>query len=94
MVVYLCRGSDCRKDKLPRKLLEARLPGLEVVTVGCQKVCKSPVVGVDRGGGPRWFRKVKGDKTLEALQRYVETGKPPEPLAEREAKKRAGRLRS
>lgn len=94
MVVYLCRGSDCEKRKLTRRTLESHCPGAEIVKVGCQKVCKSPVVGVDLGHGPRWFRKMNDAKALDALQRYIETGKLESRLEAKEFKKRAGRLRT
>jgi hypothetical protein len=94
VVVYLCRGSDCRDDKLSRKRLEAHAAGIKVVKVGCQKICKAPVVGVDVGSGPRWFRRMKSTETLESLRRYLESKKLPDDLASRESKKRAGRLRT
>ena len=93
-VVYLCRGSDCKEDKLARKVVETYAGSLPVVTVRCQKVCKAPVVGVDLGDGPRWFRRMHSSKALAALKDYIGSGKAPAALKEREAKKRAGRLRT
>ncbi len=91
--VYLCRGSDCRKQKLKRGVLLAFTGDCPVVTVDCQKVCKAPVVGVDFGAGPRWFKKMDSEAALSALSVYLRTGQLPAPLAEREKTKRAGRLR-
>lgn len=91
--VYLCRGSDCRKQKLKRGTLLAFTGDCPVVTVDCQKVCKAPVVGVDLGAGPRWFMRMNAEAALVALAAYLRTGELPTQLAKREKAKRAGRLR-
>ena len=46
-IVFVCNGPDCRKHKAERKKLVAlaREYGVEL-TVGCQKICKGPVVGI------------------------------------------------
>ncbi|MEO1227331.1 MAG: hypothetical protein AAFZ18_00395 [Myxococcota bacterium] len=92
MKIYLCRGSDCSKTKLPRKQLEAHVAGATITKVRCQKICKAPVVGVDRGDGPVWFRKV-GHRTLEDIGQFVAAGTLSARLKGHEAKKRAGKLR-
>ena len=91
--VYLCRGSDCCKKKLKRSVLEQFVDPKLIVRVRCQKVCKAPVVGVDLGEGPMWFRSMDSSSALVALKALVKTGKLDPVLAKRESTKRRGRLR-
>lgn len=91
--VYVCRGSDCKKRPFDEKCLRALGRTAEVHVVGCQKVCKAPVVGVDDGRGARWFERADGKKTKAALARWAETGVVKKTLEKRESRKRAGKLK-
>lgn len=87
-VVYVCRGSKCRKRNKP-KGLEKRF---RIEVVKCQKVCKGPVVGIRVDGTLEWFRKVK-NKDVKALRKIAKGKRVPTSLAERRSKKRSGKLR-
>ena len=92
--MYLCRGSDCRKDKLRHSVLEAYVGKLPIVRVPCQKICKAPIVGVDLGDGPRWFMKMNSSKALSALKAFIASGVLESSLKKRESRKRKGHLRA
>lgn len=95
--LYVCEGSKCRKALAnDGRLLEvaADLP-VRVVRVRCQKVCKSPVCGLDVDGELAWFARMDSGKALRALRELVlEGGRPGKPLRKRRADERDGRLRS
>ena len=68
--LLVCRGSHCRK-KLARngrviRTLE-RLD-VELETVGCQNVCRGPVIGARVAGDWEWFERVRSRKALGALE--------------------------
>jgi len=68
--------------------------GLRVQSVGCQKVCKGPVVGLEVDGRMEWFQRVNRPKAMVALARLAQrggTGKVAKPLAKRWVPKRSGR---
>ncbi len=62
--------------------------------MGCQKVCKGPVVGLDVDGELQWFRKMDSGKAVDALQDFVDEGRLAKPLKRRRDPKRAGKRRS
>ncbi|MBW2462482.1 MAG: (2Fe-2S) ferredoxin domain-containing protein [Deltaproteobacteria bacterium] len=93
-VVYLCRGSGCKKRKAENKSLRQSVGGsLEIEEVRCQKICKGPVAGVEVGGTLRWFRKLDPRTDLVDLRRAIEDGCLPKKLAKKQVEKRTGKLR-
>ncbi len=95
-VLLLCRGSRCRKRLEKSPNVEKALASLPVrlTRVGCQKVCRGPVVGYAIGGEWQWFERVDSKKALRALADLVADDTLPGPLRKRRHAKRAGRLRS
>jgi len=94
-IVFVCGGPDCRKQKAERKKLRAVASECAVeLTVGCQKICKGPVVGTAVDGELQWFAKVRKKRDRDALRALLETGSLPDELADRRVKKRAGKLRT
>ncbi len=94
--LLLCHGSHCRKALARDGRLErtvARLP-VDVRRVGCQKVCRGPVVGIAVGGEWEWFERMDSKKALRALVGWVEDGTVAKPLRKRRDKKRSGKRRS
>jgi len=68
--------------------------GADVTRVGCQKVCKGPVVGVRLDGTWQWLRRMDSTKALHALDELVRDGRLRKPLVKRLDEKRAGKRRS
>lgn len=93
-LIYVCEGSDCRKNRLSKQDLVA-LGGSasEIKWVGCQKVCKGPVVGTDRCGELTWFARMDSAKALEAFGDMMREGHMRKPLEKRRSAKREGKLR-
>jgi hypothetical protein len=94
--VLVCGGSDCRKAEGHTALRDALADAgeAEVRIVGCQKICKGPVAGVEVGGRLEWFKRLRGPKSRRALLRLVHLGAPlPDRLRKRRVAKRSGRLR-
>ena len=94
--ILICNGSHCRKtlrndDRLRASV--AQLP-VEIERVGCQKVCRGPVVGLDLDGRLQWFERMSSRKSLRALAELVEHDTVGRPLRKRRNKKRSGKLRS
>jgi (2Fe-2S) ferredoxin len=93
--LLVCVGSHCRKvharDHGVRDYLE-RLP-VEIESVGCQKVCRSPVLGVEVDGAWQWFEGMDSKKALRALRELVLDDRLAKPLRKRRNEKRAGRVR-
>jgi hypothetical protein len=88
VVCRKCKGSRCLQEFLED------VAGLEVETVGCQKVCKGAVVGVEVHGRMEWFQRVNRPKAMVALARLAQRGgkgKLAKPLAQRCVPKRSGR---
>ena len=71
----------------------ARLP-VPVTYVGCQKVCKGPVVGIAFDGELHWFRRMDTRKAWAALAGLGEDGALARPLRKRLERKRRGKLRA
>lgn len=89
-LVYLCRkckGSDAVAGYLRRET------SATVTTVRCQKVCESPVAGLQVDGRMEWFERVDGPKALQALASLASGWVPeqlPKCLKKRRSKKRSG----
>lgn len=94
--ILVCTGNRCRKalEKYGRleKVVE-RLP-VDVARVGCQKVCRGPVVGIAVDGEWQWFERMDSRKALDALVDLVEHDAIGKPLRKRRDEKRAGKRRS
>jgi hypothetical protein len=86
----------CRKCKHHACLLTflEEIAGLRVTRVGCQKICKGAVTGIDVNGRMEWFERVDRPKPMVALARLAQrggVGKISKPLAKRRVVKRSGR---
>jgi len=82
------RAKDDRFDRSVAGL------GVDIERVGCQKVCRGPVVGVAIDGRWQWFERMDSPKALRALEQLVDDDTLGKPLRKRRSKKRAGKLRS
>lgn len=92
--VYVCTGSDCGGSKSFRESVRGALPSdVEIQRVRCQKICKGQVLGLERDGVLRWFKKMDSKTALVAFARYVEDGSINKKLERRRSKKRDGKLR-
>ncbi len=93
--LLLCRGSHCRKRLAHAPMVEKAIAALpvEVTRVGCQKVCRGPVVGVAVAGEWQWFERMDSKKALRALAELVAADALSKPLRKRRDAKRAGRVR-
>ena len=93
--VLVCTGGHCRRRL--RELGAARdgFDRLEprIRRVGCQKVCRGPVVGFEVDDALIWFERMDSKKAWRALEALVENGKMAKTLRKRRNRKRAGRLR-
>jgi hypothetical protein len=100
--LLLCSGGHCRKALRKRGDVHEALENLpvEITRVGCQKICRGPVVGVQIHDEWQWFERMSSKKALQALATFVadsehgegtEMGKP---LRKRRNHKRTGRLRT
>ena len=86
---FVCRGKECRKRKEEIAALLEVLSGIAAVKiVGCQKICKGPVVGYVGKGGPAWFKRVDSKKSRKALVQLVTRGKMTKSLRKRRLKKK------
>jgi hypothetical protein len=89
--VFVCR--KCKGHACLTSFLDD-VPELRVQAVGCQKVCKGAVVGLEVGGRMEWYQRVNRPKPMVALARLAQrggTGKVAKPLAKRWVRKRSGR---
>ena len=93
MTVYVCSSSSCRKQKSARKALLSTISSHEAERVGCQKLCKGPVLGCEVDGQIEWFERLDSKKALRALGRLLSGEGLPKVLQKRRSKKRAGKLR-
>lgn len=93
--LLICRGSHCRKrlDKHPNVIETLSGLPVEIGRVGCQKVCRGPVVGYEVDGEWQWFERIDSKKALRALADLVADDPLPKPLRKRRHAKRAGRVR-
>ena len=93
--LFVCAGRHCRKAFAREASNAKHLSRLAVPIryVGCQKVCKGPVVGLRIDGELQWFRQVDSRKAWDALAELIEDGTLARPLRKRMDRKRSGRLR-
>ena len=94
--ILVCTGSHCRRRLARSAGMAEALAGLgvEVERVGCQKVCKGPVLGVRVDGEWQWFRRMDSRKALAALRELIEAGKLEKRLRKRRDPRRAGKRRA
>ena len=94
--LLLCRGGSCRKSLRKKKGLkdELALLPVDVSRVGCQKICKGPVVGVEVDGQLEWFERMGSKKAAGALRELVRKDGAPKILRTRHHPKRSGKIRS
>ena len=94
--LLVCGGSHCRKKRARDDRFDRWVSRLsvDVEGVGCQKVCRGPVVGVAVDGDWQWFERMDSPKALRALEQLITDDTLGKPLRKRRNKKRAGRLRS
>ncbi len=92
--VYVCTGKHCRKQVEAQRLLLGSL-GTDAILhlVGCQNVCKGPVVGVEVDGTVEWFKRIDTHKSVGALVKLSRGKRLRKSLAKRRVKKRRGKLR-
>lgn len=94
-VLLVCTGSDCRKRSAELGHLLGQLgQDVAVETVGCQKLCKGPVVGCDIGDRLEWFSRLRSKKLRRSVSRLLETGRIDGRLEKRRSRKRSGKLRT
>jgi hypothetical protein len=92
--VLVCRGKGCNKRPRRRAKLMALLEEIaDIEKVGCQKVCKGPLVGVTVDGRLEWFRRIDGDKPCRALVTLLARGKLKRSLKKRRVEKLSGKRR-
>jgi hypothetical protein len=92
--VYVCKGSHCSKGKCDRRGLLDALDGVaRVRTVGCQKVCRGPVAGLEVDGCLEWFADLGSDKARRRLVKLIRKGRIGKGLEKRRAKHRSGQRR-
>jgi (2Fe-2S) ferredoxin len=92
--VYVCKGSHCSKCKDERAALLATLESAaKVREVGCQKMCKGPVVGVEVDGCLEWFADLGSGKARRGLDKLIDQGRLSKALAKRQVAKRSGQRR-
>lgn len=90
--LVLCAGRDCRQARgygRLRELAEAT-PGSTLVD--CQGVCSAPMVGLERRGVVRWYRKVRGARRRQLVE-VLSTGRGRSQLREAEVRRRRGVVR-
>lgn len=94
--LLVCRGSHCRKRLAKHPSVSKAIDELpvEVGRVGCQKVCRGPVVGFEVEGEWQWFERIDSKKALRALSELVVDETLSKPLRKRRQPKRAGRIRT
>jgi hypothetical protein len=90
----MCGGSSCRKKSTKRKaLLECIRNVGPIEEVGCQEICRGPVVGFTIRGRVEWFKKIDTKKSRKSFLKLATGGKLSKTLKKRRVKKRAGRCR-
>ena len=91
-LVLVCRKCDDSSDVIAFLSKKTRA---EVRTVRCQKVCESPVAGLQVDGRMEWFERMDGGKALKAMAELLKQKPPkrlPKPLKKRRSKERSGCL--
>jgi hypothetical protein len=93
--ILICTGRHCRTFDRKRARLESALAGraVEIEYVGCQKVCRGPVVGVLLQDEWQWFARMGSEKTVAALTELVDNGRLRDTLRKRRDRRRAGARR-
>jgi len=90
----MCRGSSCKKKPKKRKaLLESIRDVGKIEEVGCQEICRGPVVGLSIRGRVEWFKRLDTKKSRKSFLKLATGGKLSKTLKKRWVKKRAGRCR-
>jgi hypothetical protein len=91
-VVYVCRGSACRKPPERGDVIACLDRVAIVCSVKCQGICKGVVIGTDVDGRREWFARVRRPKTVRALVRWLRRRGPiPGRVERRRLPKRSGR---
>ena len=92
--VFICGGSACsKKPKKTKALIKSIQDVASIEEVGCQDICRGPVVGATVKGRLEWFRRLDTKNSRKALVKLATRGKLSQPLKKRRVKKLAGRLR-
>jgi hypothetical protein len=89
--VFVC--TKCKRSRCLVELLR-RNTKARVREVGCQKVCKAPVAGLEVRGQMEWFGgldRAKPGVALVELVRNDGRARPAKPLEKRRSSKRSGR---
>ena len=81
------------KPKKKKALIESVQDVASIEEVGCQDICRGPVVGVTVKGRLEWFRRLDTKNSRKALAKLATRGKLSQPLKKRRVKKLTGRLR-
>jgi hypothetical protein len=93
--IYICRGKDCQKNLATLTDIEERLDGnAELRSVRCQKICNPQVIGILKKGKLFWVKKIKSRKDVNALKKWIKSGRCPKRLKSRRVKKRMNKLRT
>jgi len=93
-IVFVCRGSSCRRHKACEDLRDCLATVAELTDVRCQRVCDGPVVGTDVDGSLEWFKRMDSEKAQRHLVDLVAgSGRLRRSLKKRRVAKRAGHLR-
>ena len=94
--LLVCSGSHCGKKLRKQRDLQERLDRLpvEITRVGCQKICRGPVIGIRVDDELQWFERMSSKKALQALVALVDGKEMRKPLKKRRNEKRMGKLRT
>jgi hypothetical protein len=91
--LIICVGGSCRRAKGHRRLLELLRSRPEPsATVGCQGICRGPVVALRRRGELRWYARM-GKEGRSALRDVLRGERRAKALRPWEARRRRGTLR-
>ncbi len=90
--VWVC--AKCKNARCLTAFLKGS-DGPKVRKVGCQKICKGPVAGVEVNGQMEWFARVDEAKPMVALLRVAQSHPKrkqlPRSLERRRVTRRSGR---
>ncbi len=65
--MWACDDHDCAKAGARACIEQLRRAGIDVETVGCQKICDGPVVGVGSPDEVVWFERMGSHKAMDAF---------------------------